>query len=326
MPPRLPTLADVLAARARLNGIALRTPLEPAPSLAAETGAAEIRLKLESVQPTGSFKLRGAENKVAVLASGDDPPALVTASSGNHGVAVAHAAERHRMALTILIGASASPAKLEVLRALESDRCVVEISGRDTDDAEAEARRRDEAGYATYVPPYNDPEVIAGQATVAVEILEDWPECDAILVPVGGGGLISGIGLWARSVKPDLRLIGIQPSASPPVYAYLASGTTKPMPIAPTLADGVAGNVERGSITLRMCRQLVDETILVEEDEIADAMRWALDVPHLLLEGSAVLGIAALRAGRLPSLAGRRVAVVVTGRTVDRHTLERLLS
>jgi threonine dehydratase len=314
--PRLPTLADVVAARQRLVGIAVRTPLEPSAELAAESGAAEVRFKREEVQPTGSFKTRGAHNKVAIVAEQRPEAALVTASSGNHGIAVATAAGRHGMRLTVLVGASVSPAKLERLRALETNRCTIEISGADTDAAEAEARRRDDAGLAIYVPPYNDPEVIAGQATVGVEIIEDWPEVDAIVVPIGGAGLIGGIGLWAKAVKPGLRVVGVQPAASPPVYAYLETGSTDPMPIAPTLADGVAGNVERTSITWTLARRVVDEVFLVDEDEIAAAMRWALDVPHVMLEGSAVLGIAALRAGKLPTLADRRIAVVTTGRNV----------
>jgi threonine dehydratase len=322
--PRFPLLADVVAARHRLRGNALHTPLEPSAQLADESGAAEVRLKLEQVQPTGSFKTRGAHNKVALLAAEQPDARLVTASSGNHGIAVATAATRHAMRATILVGAAVSTAKLERLRALESDAITVEIFGRDTDDTEAEARRRDTAGEALYVAPYNDPDVIAGQATVAAEILDDWPECDAMLVPIGGGGLISGIGLWAKAIKPGLRLVGVQPSASPPMYAYLQAGSTRPMPIAPTLADGVAGNIERDSITWRMCRQLVDEVVLVEEDEIAEAMRWASDVPHLLLEGSAVLGIAALRAHR-GELEQRRVTVVVTGRNLDRSALGRFL-
>ena len=156
---------------------------------------------------------------------------------------------------------------------------MVELFGRDSDDAEAEARRRDTERIAVYIPPYNDPDVIAGQGTIGAEILEDWPACDAIVVPIGGGGLIAGIGLWAKAVKPGLRLVGVQPSASPPMYAYLESNSTKPMPIAPTLADGVAGNIERDSITWKMCRQLVDEVVLVDEEQIADAMRWAIEVP-----------------------------------------------
>ena len=322
--PRMPTLADVNAARQRLHGIALHTPLEPSRELTEESGAAEVRLKREEVQPTGAFKTRGAHNKVALVAEARPEAGLVTASSGNHGIAVATAAIRHGMRLTVLVGRSISPAKLERLRALETSRVTVELIGNDTDDAEIEARRRDNGGHAIYIPPYNDPEVIAGQATVGVEILEDWPEVDTIVVPIGGGGLIAGIGLWAKAMKPGLRLIGVQPATSPPMYAHFETGSTDPMPIAPTLADGVAGNIERDSITWKLCRQLVDEVVLVEEDAIGDAMRWALEVPHILLEGSAVLGIAALRT-ELVTAQGRNVAIVTTGRNVSPDVLRTVL-
>src|SRR5918997_5080959 len=218
--PRMPTLADVVAARGRLRGIALGTPLERSADLAEATGAADVRLKREDVQPTGAFKTRGAHNKVAILAEGRPEAALVTASSGNHGIAVATAARRHDMRLTVLVGRSVSPAKLERLRAMETSRITVELAGHDTDAAEIEARRRDDAGHAIYVPPYNDADVIAGQATVGVEILEEWSEVDTIVVPIGGGGLIAGIGLWTKAIKPSVRLIGVQPAASPPMYAH----------------------------------------------------------------------------------------------------------
>lgn len=321
--PRLPTLADVNAARARLHGIALHTPLERSPDLAEATGATDVRLKREELQPTGAFKTRGAHNKVGILAEGRPEAALVTASSGNHGIAVATAAVRHDMRLTVLVGTSVSPAKLERLRALETRRITVELFGSDSDDAEAEARRRDDAGHAIYVPPYNDPDVIAGQATVGVEILADWPEVDTIVVPVGGGGLIAGIGLWAKAIMPGLRLIGVQPAASPPMYAHFETGSTDPMPIAPTLADGVSGNIEKSSITWKLCRQLVDEVVLVEEEAIADAMRWALEVPHTLLEGSAALGIAALQAGAI-DVTDRNIAIVTTGRNVGPKILRQI--
>jgi threonine dehydratase len=314
---RLPVPADVLAARSRIAGSAVRTPLEPSPVLAREIGAAEVRLKLESAQPVGSFKIRGATNKVAALAEAGEQGPLVTASTGNHGIAVAHAAARYGLPVTILVGAGVSTAKLERLRALESEQCVVEIFGRDSDDVEREARRRDQAGQARYVSPYNDADVVAGQATVGMELLEDWPDCDTMVVPVGGGGLIGGIGLWAKTLKPRLRLVGVQPAASPPMYAYLETGSTAPMPIGPTLADGVAGNIERGSITFKLCRRYVDAMVLVDEEEIANAMRWAFREHDLLLEGSAVLGIAALRARRVAELAVRHIGVVVTGRNVD---------
>lgn len=321
----MPTLADVAAARARLRGIALHTPLEASRELAELTGAAEVRLKREELQPTGAFKTRGAHNKVAIVAEGRPEAGLVTASSGNHGIAVATAATRHDMRLTVLVGRSVSPAKLERLRALETGRITVELAGDDTDAAEVEARRRDDAGQAIYIPPYNDPDVIAGQATVAVEILEDWPEVDTIVVPIGGGGLIAGIGLWAKAVKPGLRLIGVQPSASPPMYAHFETGATDAMPIAPTIADGVAGNIEKSSITWKLCRDLVDELVLVDEEEIRDAMRWAVEVPHALLEGSATLGIAALQAARI-DVTERRVAIVTTGRNVSLETLRSILA
>jgi threonine dehydratase len=329
--PRLPTPNDILAARARIRGIALDTPLEPAPSLAAASGATEVRLKLEALQPTGSFKIRGAHNKLALLAAaraaGEAPNLpVITASSGNHGIAVAHAAARHGMTVTILVGRDVSPAKLESLRSLETDSITVELAGRDYDEAEAEARRREELGAAVYAAPYNDADVIAGQGTVGLEIVEAWPECDAILAPIGGGGLIAGIGLWAKTLKPELRLVGVQPSASPPMYVYLETGSMKPVPIAPTLADGVSGNIERGSITWGLCRKLVDSVVLVEEDEISQAMRWAIEQQRLLLEGSAVLGIAALLQRRHPALVGRRVAVVCTGRNVDGDTVRAALA
>ncbi len=323
--PRMPTLADVNAAEVRLRGIALHTPLERSPELAQATGAAEVRLKREELQPTGSFKTRGAHNKVALVAQGRPEAALVTASSGNHGIAVATAATRHDMRLTVLVGRSISPAKLERLRSLETRRVTVELAGDDTEAAAAEARRRDDAGHAIYIAPYNDPDVIAGQATVGVEILSDWPDVDPIVVPIGGGGLIAGIGLWAKALKPDLRLVGVQPAASPPMYAHFETGATDSMPIAPTLADGVAGNIERSSITWKLARKLVDEVVLVEEDAIAAAMRWALEVPHILLEGSAALGIAALQPGVLDT-SGRNVAVVTTGRNVTVETLRAALA
>lgn len=325
-PTPLPTALDVLRARQRIGGAASRTPLAGSLALAQACGADETRLKLEQLQPTGSFKVRGAESRVASIAATGSGARLVTASSGNHGIAVARAAARHGLAVTILVGGSVSPAKLAQLRELETDRCTVEIFGRDTDDTEPEARRRHDLGAAVYVSPYNDPEVVAGQGTVGVEILEDWPDVDTVVVPIGGGGLISGIGLWIKTVSPSVRLVGVQPEASAPMHAFLATGSARRVPIGATLADGVAGNIERGSITLRLAKRLVDEVVLVDEDAIGGAMRWAWSGPRYRLEGSGALGIAALLSGRLGKLAGRRVAVVVTGGNIDEPSFESVLT
>ena len=321
-PPPLPTPLDVLRARHRIGEAASRTPLVGSLALAQASGADEVRLKLEHLQPTGSFKVRGAESRVASIAASGKDGRLVTASSGNHGIAAA----RHGLAVTILVGGSVSPAKLAHLRELETDRCTVEIFGRDTDDTEPEARRRHELGAAVFVSPYNDPEVVAGQGTVGLEILEDWPDVDTVLVPVGGGGLISGIGLWVKAVSPNVRLIGVQPEASFPMHAFLVTASARRVPIGPTLADGVAGNIERGSITLRLARRLVDEVVLVDEEAIAAAMRWAWNGPRHRLEGSGALGIAALLTGRLGNIAGHRVAVVLSGGNVDEATFEAALT
>src|SRR4029077_14493939 len=188
--PRLPTPTDVLAARERLSDIAIDTPLEAASMLAAASGAAEVRLKLEALQPTGSFKIRGAHNKVAILAAvraaGTEPfLPLITASSGNHGIAMAHAARRYGMTVTILAGRDISPAKLEWLRSIETDAITVELAGRDYDEAVAEARRREQLGVAVYVAPYNDADVIAGQGTIGLEIMEAWPAGDTTPAPLG---------------------------------------------------------------------------------------------------------------------------------------------
>ena len=321
-PPPLPTALDVLRARRRIGDAASRTPLLASLPLAQYAGADEVRLKLENLQPTGSFKVRGAESAVAAIAAAGTGLPLVTASSGNHGIAMARAAARHGLPVTILVGGSVSPAKLERLRELETDRCTVEIFGRDTDDTEPEARRRHDLGAAVYVPPYNHPDVVAGQGTVGFEILEEWPDVDTVVVPVGGGGLISGIGLWIKAVNPTIRLVGVQPEASPPMYAYLGTGRARWVAIGPTLADGVAGNIERGSITFRLARRLVDEVVVVGEEQIAAAMRWAWSGPRQRLEGSAALGIAALQQGKLGTLTGGRVAVVLTGGNVDDTSFE----
>jgi threonine dehydratase len=320
--PPLPTALDILRARRRIGDAVSRTPLLASLPLAKAARAAEVRLKLENLQPAGSFKVRGAESAVAAIAAVDSTSHLITASSGNHGIAIARAAARHGLPVTILVGGSVSPAKLERLRELETDRCTVEIFGRDTDDTEPEARRRQALGAGIYVAPYNDPNVVAGQGTVGVEILEEWPDVDTIVVPVGGGGLIGGIGLWARTINPAIRIVGVQPTASPPMQDFLATGRARRVPIGPTLADGVAGNIERGSITFRLAKRYVSELVLVDERAIADAMRWAWEGPHHRLEGSAALGIAALHTGKLGALADHRVAVVLSGGNVDASTFD----
>jgi len=296
----------------------IRQHFAPTPLWGTTLDAHPVWLKLETFQPTGSFKVRGA---LAALTATGNAGRIVTASAGNHALGVAWASRRLGIPATIVVAETAAPVKIAKLRALGAD---LVLHGATYDEAEAHGIALGSEPGNAYLSPYNDPDVIAGQATVGVEILADWPEVDTIVVPIGGGGLIAGIGLWAKAIKPGLRLIGVQPAASPPMYAHFETGSTDAMPIAPTLADGVSGNIEKSSITWKLCRQLVEEVVLVEEDAIAGAMRWALDVPHTLLEGSAVLGIAALQAGVL-DVADRNVAVVTTGRNVGPETLRQVV-
>jgi threonine dehydratase len=226
---------------------------------------------------------------------------------------------------TILVGRTITPAKLEVLRRFETDRIRLEVLDVGSDEAELVARERSEADGSTYVAPYNDRWVVAGQGTIGLEVLDEWPACDTFLVPIGGGGLISGIALWAKTVRPATRVVGIQPTASPTVHDFLRTGAREPLSIGTTLADGVAGNLEPDSITWQLCRDLVDDVIVIDEDAIGHAIRWALDVPHFLLEGSAALPIAAMLAdpGRFSS---RNTCLVLTGRWVDLDVVRSVLA
>jgi len=283
------------------------------------------RLKLETLQPTGSFKLRGATNAIASLSEAGTV-SIVTASSGNHGIAVAAAARSARINATILVGRTIPEAKLNILRRYEDDLINVEVLDCGSDEAELVARERASRSGWRYLPPYNDPLVIAGQGTAAVELLEQWPECNCIIAPIGGGGLIAGLAVWAKAIDPTIRLIGVQPKASATFARLLSDGGMSRLEIGATLADGAAGNVEPGSITIELCRRLVDQIAVVDEEAIADAIRWAFSEHRLVLEGSAALGIAALRQGEADVSERRRIAVVITGQLIDTHTFVDLLA
>lgn len=308
------TPVAILAARRRLAGVAALTPLEHSRPLSALAGA-EAYLKLECAQITGSFKLRGAAN--AMLAGPDTGP-VVACSAGNHALGVAHAAAALGREATLVIPATASPAKLAALR-----RYPVRIvrHGASYDEAEAEARRIERAEGLQFISPYNDPAVIAGQGTVAVELLEQLPSAELLLVGVGGGGLISGVALWAKAVNPAIRVVGVQAANSAAMLAAVRAGRLVPAPDLPTLADGLSGGIEAGSITFPLVQRLVDEIVAVSEEQIAGAMRWLLDEHHLVVEGSAAVAVAALLNGLVPAAAGRRVVALLCGRNVATSTL-----
>lgn len=310
------TPTDILTARQRIAGMVAVTPLEMSLPLGAVTGA-EVLLKLECAQVTGSFKLRGGAN--ALLERYRQTP-IVACSAGNHALGLAHAAALLNRDVVLVLPASASPAKIVALRRYPV-RLIVQ--GDSYDDAEAEALRIASAEGRAFVSPYNNPAIIAGQGTVGMEILEQLPAAGGtattapiLIVPVGGGGLISGIALWVKAIDPAIRIIGVQPAVSAVLTASLSTGKIVTLPDHPSLADGLAGSIEADTITLPLLQRLVDEMLLVSEEQIAAAMNWLLDEHHLVVEGSGAVGVAALLNGMVADVATRRVVVVLTGRNV----------
>lgn len=314
------TLADVQTATDRIRTIAWRTPLIPSPWLS-ELFGATVWLKLETVQATGSYKIRGAANALTRLkASRPDVTAVVTASAGNHGQGVALAASRLGMRARVHMPVSAPDAKRRGLARLGA-----EIVDAPTYDA-AESQAQDEAQRGgVYVRPYNDADVIAGAGTVALEMLDERPDIDTFIVPLGGGGLLSGTAIVARARVPKAVLIGAEAVASPVFSTALAVGRPVPVEVHDTLADGLAGNMDPDSQTFAIVRDLVDRVVDVPESAIAQAMRDLILQERLVVEGAAATAVAAMAAGDL-NLQGRNVGVILSGRNVDAQVIARVLS
>jgi threonine dehydratase len=315
------TLLDVIAAARRIAPYVQRTSLERSAHLS-DRFDADVWLKLECFQLTGSFKLRGALNALLALDEAARQRGVVTASAGNHGLGVARAANLTGLPCVVVVPETASAAKVDLLR---QAGCELILHGPDYDAAEAHALDLAGRRGATFVSAYDHPAVVAGGGTIALEILETLPETDVLVVPAGGGGLISGVALVAKGVRPEIQVYGAQSVASPALHAALAAGQQVSVPILDSLADGLSGNIAEGSITVDLARQYVDQIVLVEEPEIAAAMRAILEHEHVLVEGSAAVASAALQTGRLP-IAGRRVVLVLTGRNVAPSVLRAVLS
>lgn len=305
-----PTPADVRSAWLGLRRLVAPTPLVASPGLGPGT-----LLKLETLQPTGSFKVRGALSALMRAQAGEP---VVTASAGNHGLGVAYASVLLGVAATVVVPETASPAKLSALR-----RFPVRLvrSGRTYDEAEAAALAL-AAGGLRYVSPYNDRFVIAGQGTIAIELLRAVEGPMTIVCPLGGGGLVAGVTLWATQ-RPDVRVVGVECEGAAAMRAALDAGRIVPIPVRPTLADGLGGNLEPGSVTFDLARELVTEVVVVGEAEIEEAMRFLLRAHGLVVEGAGAAAVAGLLSGRLPPGAGPLVALV-TGRNVALATVARV--
>lgn len=298
-------LEDVLAARARLAPHVAVTPLVHSAGLSAVSGGT-VYLKLETAQVTGSFKARGALN---ALMQAQPAGPIVTASAGNHGRAIAWAAERLGLSATVFTPRRAPRSKIGPIVAHGAELYA------DSDDYEEAERRALECAArhgATFVSPYNHPHVIAGAGTIALELFEQCSDLDTVLVPVGGGGLISGIALAAKALRPSVRVIGVESKASAAFTAALKAGRVVPIVVGATIADGLGGNVEPGTITWPLIRDYVDRIVTVPEADLRAAVRHLEDIEGVVAEGAGAAATAAILGGAL-DLTGRRTAVLVSG-------------
>ena len=281
----------------------------------------EVFLKLENFQDSGSFKLRGMVNKILSLSEADSQKLLIAASTGNHGAAFAYALELFGLKGKLFMPKTSAAVKIEKMR---STGVPFELVGDDCIEAEAHAAAFARDNGCVWISPYNDPEVVNGQGTIAVELVEQLGTIDTVVAPVGGGGLISGIAAYLKAVDPLIEVIGCQPVNSCVMYESIKAGEIVDIESLPTVSDGTAGGIEKGSVTFDLCRRLVDDFILLEEAEIIAAMRFIDQEEGLMIEGAAALPVAAMLRDRT-RFAGRRTVLIVSGGRVDRSTFEGFL-
>lgn len=307
------------AAAARIGDIIEYTALDRSAAFSAASGA-DVYLKRENQQLTGSFKIRGASNRLMTLAAEQRARGCVAASSGNHGAAVACAMQRLETDGVIFVPQQTSKAKVDAIKNYGGN---VQFFGTDGLDTEQHAREYSEQNDMYYLSPYNDPEVIAGQGTCGVEIRDQLPDVEAVFIAVGGGGLISGVASVLKAHNPQIRIYGCQPEASAVMAKSIDAGKILDIPSDPTLSDGTAGGIEADAITFELCRDLIDELVLVSEAEIAAAMRAYIAAENEPLEGAAGVALAALLKLK-GNIAGRKVAVVICGGNVSQQILDEL--
>ena len=311
---RLP--ADIVLASNRIEPHVRETPLDYSPWFSEKSGA-NVWMKLENLQHTGSFKLRGAFNKLLSLTSEERAAGCVAASSGNHGAAIAYAMQKLGITGVIFVPEQTSKAKVDAIRRAGGD---VRFFGTDGLDTETHAREYAAANNMTYLSPYNDAQVVAGQGTCGVEIARQLSPVDAVFIAVGGGGLMAGVATFLKSVNPSMEVVSCQPAASAVMTESIKAGRILDLPSEPTLSDGTAGGIEAGAITFDICKDVIDRFVVVDEAEIADAMRAFIDAHHQLPEGAAGVAIAGFEQVAA-DYAGKNVVIVVCGGNISRDTL-----
>ena len=307
-------------ALSRISSLIRKTPLQYSPSLSEKTGS-EVYLKLENFQVTGSFKARGAANKLMIL-SKDKPERIITASSGNHGSAVANAAAELGLEVLIFLPKTVSPAKLNKIKLFGAEVVLTEADGRT--DAETAARQYAEENQLPYLSPYNDLDVITGQATTAAEAFEENKNFDAVFIAMGGGGLISGMGGYLKQKIEEIRVIACSPENSAAMHHAIEAGKIETIEHLETLSDGTAGALEFGTITFDFCKSVVDHSITVSEKEIASAMKDFIGEHQMMIEGAAGVAIAGFLKEN-EKYRDKKVLIVICGGNISNQTLVEVL-
>jgi threonine dehydratase len=314
------TLDDVRGALARIRDRIYLSPCARSETLSRLTGT-DAWLKLENLQMTGAYKERGALNKLLLMPQGDRERGLITASAGNHAQAVAYHAGRLGVKATIVMPEATPIMKVANTR---GHGAKVVLHGANYDEAYAEARRLEQTERLTFVHPFDDPDVIAGQGTIALEILAQEPETDAIVVPIGGGGLVSGVAVAAKAIRPGIQVIGVETEALPCMLQAVEAGRPVTLDAANTIADGIA--VKRaGDLTLEHVRKHVDEIVTVSEEEIASAILYLLEREKTVVEGAGAVGVAALMQRKVRGLEGKRTVTVLSGGNIDVNLVARVI-
>lgn len=307
-------------ARKRIFEFIRFTPVEQSFYLSGKIKS-RVFLKLENIQITGSFKLRGALNKILSLNEEQRKRGIITASSGNHGAAVSYIAKKLGIKASLFLPSYAPKAKIEALQAFGPE---ITIFGDDCLESEIAAKKEAVTRRATYISPYNDKHIIAGQGTIGMELMEQIPEIDTVIIPVGGGGLLSGIAGYLKNKIPHIEIIGTQPENSPVMAESIKAGKIVKMRSKPTLSDGTAGGIEKGSITYDLCKEYADRFVLVSEREIAKALKLVIEKEHYLIEGAAALTVAAL-IKEDEKFKNKNICLVISGSKIDTKQLKEVL-
>ncbi len=311
-------ISEIFNAAAVLKDVARRTAIIPAPQLCP---GLDIYLKTENLQLTGSFKLRGAYYKISQLTDEEKSRGVIACSAGNHAQGVALGATHNGIKSLICLPAGAPISKVEATKGYGAEVCLVPGV---YDDAYAKAMElQKEHGY-TFVHPFDDPKVIAGQGTIGLEILEQMPDVQAVVVPIGGGGLISGVAFAIKTLRPDVKVFGVQSSGAPSMAASLKEGKLCHLNDVSTIADGIAVK-EPGVNTFEMCNRYVDEVVTVSDDEIAAAILALIEKQKIVAEGAGAVGVAAAMFGKLP-IEGLKTVCLVSGGNIDVNTLSRVIT